>query len=328
MTRRTFLCGLTLGTLSAPVSVEAQQPGKAWRIGFLGVATAALYERQLEGLRRGLQEHGYIEGRNVTIDFRWAEGQYDRLPTLAMELVRLNVDVIITHGTLGTLACKKATSTIPIVMAIVANPVEAGLVTSLARPGGNITGSSFLYLEVNAKRVDLLKTALPGLARVNVLVNPDNPPAVHLALRAIEQISDKLNVAIKPLEVRKLDELDAAFKLVRVQTQAVVVTDEALFAGRGAAKSVAEAAMRSRMPTIGFTEFAEAGGLIGYGVDFPDIWRRSMSLVDKILKGAKAADLPIEQPTKFELVINLKTARALGLTIPQTLLIRADQIIE
>jgi putative tryptophan/tyrosine transport system substrate-binding protein len=173
--RRGLLVMLVAVLLAMPRVTEAQQSGKVWRIGFLGVATADLYERQVEGLRRGLRERGYIEGRNVTIEFRWAEGRYDRLPALAAEIVRLNVDVIITHGTLGTRACKQATSTIPIVMAIVANPVEAGLVASLSRPGGNVTGSSFLYGEVNAKRVDLLKAAIPSLARVAVLVNPDNP---------------------------------------------------------------------------------------------------------------------------------------------------------
>jgi putative ABC transport system substrate-binding protein len=320
---------LALSLTLAPLAVEAQrQAGKVYRIGFLGVATAALYERQIEGLRVGLREHGYVQGRNVTIDFRWAEGRYDRLPTLAAEIVRLNPDVIITHGTLGTRACKQATSTIPIVMGIVANPVEAGLVASLARPGGNVTGSSFMYGDVNAKRVDLLKAAIPSLARVGVLVNPDNPPAVSLAMPAIEQISEKLNVKALPLEVRRLDELNAAFKLGRAQTDAVVVTDEALFAGQGAIKRIADIAVESRVPTIGFTEFAEAGGLIGYGVDFPDTWRQSMALVDKILKGAKPADLPIQQPTRFELIINLKTARALGLTIPQPLLLRADKVIE
>jgi len=320
---------LIVSLILAPLAVDAQrQAGKVYRIGFLGVATAALYERQIEGLRVGLREHGYIEGRNVTIEFRWAEGRYDRLPELAAEIVRLNVDVIITHGTLGSLACKQATSTIPIVMAIAGNPVETGVVTSLARPGGNITGSSFLYQEVNAKRVDLLKATIPSLARVDVLVNPDNPPALVVAVRAIEQMGQALNVKVRPLEVRSLDELDAAFQVARAQTDAVVVTDEALFAGRGGAKRIADVAMRNRMPTIGFTEFAEAGGLIGYGVDFPDIWRQSMALVDKILKGTKPADLPIQQPTRFELIINLKTAKALGLTIPQTLLVRADHVIQ
>ena len=327
MDRRAFLVsGVAL--LAAPLAAEAQQAGKMWRLGFVGVATAALYEAQMEGLRIGLREHGYVEGKNVTIEFRWAEGRYDRLPALAAELVRLNVDVIITHGTLGTLACKQATSTIPIVMAIAGNPVETGVVASLARPGGNVTGSSFLYNEVNAKRVDLLKAAIPGLTRVDVLVNPDNPPAHVVAVRAIEEIAQKLNVKVRPLEMRRLDELEAAFSAAKAQTEAIVVTDEALFAGRGAEKRIADVAMRGRVPTIGFTAFAEAGGLIGYGVHFPDIWRRSMALVDKILKGAKPADMPIEQPTKFELVINLKTAKALGLTIPPSLLLRADQVIE
>jgi putative ABC transport system substrate-binding protein len=328
MDRRRFLLTSLTGVVAAPLVAGAQKAGKVYRIGVVGVATPVLYERQIEGLRIGLREHGYVEGRNLTIEFRWAEGRYDRLPALAAEIVRLNVDVIITHGTLGTRACKQATSTIPIVMAIAGNPVETGVVASLARPGGNITGTSFLYGEVNAKRVDLLKAAIPGLARVAVLVNPDNPPALVVALRAIEEMGQPLNVKARPLEVRNLDELEAAFKVARGQTDAIVVTDEVLFAGRGAAKRIADVAVRSRVPTIGFTEFAEEGGLIGYGVDFPETWRRSMVLVDKVLKGTKPADLPIQQPTRFELVINLKTAKALGLTIPPSLLARADQIIE
>jgi putative ABC transport system substrate-binding protein len=214
-------------------------------------------------------------------------------------------------------------------MAIVANPVEAGLVASLSRPSGNVTGSSFLYGDVNAKRVDLLKAAMPNLARVGVLVNPDNPPAVSLAMRSIEQISKRLNVKARPVEVRSLDELPAAFKVAGAEADAVVVTDEALFAGGGAAKRIADVTIETRVPAIGFTQFANAGGLIGYGVDWPDIWRQSMTFLDKILKGAKPGDLPIQQPTRFELILKLKTAKALGLTIPpSSLLARADQVIE
>jgi putative ABC transport system substrate-binding protein len=318
---------LTLSLALAPLAVEAQrQAGKVYRIGFLGVTTAALYERQIEELSLGLREHGYVEGRNVTIEFRWAEGRYDRLSGLAAELVRLNPDVIITHGGPGTLALKQTTSTIPIVMAIIGNPVEVGAVASLAHPGGNITGSSFLFQEVNAKRVDLLKAALPDLVRVGILVNPENVTMKFIGLRAEEQMAQALNVTVQRLEVRRLEDLDAAFKIAKTQTGAVVVSDEALFAG--VPKHIADLAVRNRVPSIGFTTFAEAGGLIGYGVDWFDIWRRAAIYVDKILKGAKPADLPVEQPTKFELVINLKTAKALGLTIPQTLLLRADEVIQ
>jgi putative ABC transport system substrate-binding protein len=297
-----------------------------WRLGFLGVSTAARFERFLQALRRGLREHGYVEGRNLVIEFRWAEGQYDRLPALAAELVQLKPDVIITHGTPGTLALKQATSTIPIVMAIIGNPVEAGAVASLARPGGNITGSSFFSDEVTAKRLDILKAALPGLARVSVLTNPANvfPNTVD----SMNQMAQGLGVEVKRLEVRRLDELDAALTTARAQADGLVVPDEQLFSLPDTSRRIADLTMKSRLPSIGVIEYADAGGLIGYGVDWPDVVRRSMAHVDKILKGARPADLPIERASKFELVVNLKTAKALGVTIPPSLLLRADRVIE
>jgi putative tryptophan/tyrosine transport system substrate-binding protein len=326
--RRAFFGMVAVVALAMPLAAEAQQTGKTWRIGFLGGGTAALFERNIEAIRLGLREHGYVEGRNITIEFRWAEGRYDRLPTLAAELVRLNVDVIITHGGPGTLALKHATSTVPIVMAAIGNAVEVGAVASLARPGGNITGASFFWEEIMAKRVDILKQALPRLARVGVLVNPESITYKLIGLRSLESLAQALNVKAQPLEVRRLDELDAALTLAKTQTDAVVVSEEILFYTGGTPRRIADLAIRSRMPSVGFTEYAEPGGLIGYGVDFFDLWRRSMTFVDKILRGANPADLPVEQPTKFELVINLKTAKALGVTIPPLVLARADRVIE
>jgi putative ABC transport system substrate-binding protein len=247
---------------------------------------------------------------------------------LAAELVSLNPGIIITSGTPCTLALKQATSTVPIVVAAIGNAVEAGAVASLARPGGNITGSTFLWEELTNKRVDILKAAVPRLRRVGLLHNPANTAYAPLMSRTIERLAQTLNVTAQPLQVRRLDELDAAFAGAKRIIDAVVVNEEGLFFGGGVPKRIADLAMQERLPSVGFTEYADPGGLMGYGVSFSDLLRRSMSFVDKILNGAKPAELPVQQPTKFEFVINLRTAKALGLTIPQSLLQRADQVIE
>jgi putative tryptophan/tyrosine transport system substrate-binding protein len=298
-----------------------------WQIGFLGVPNPTAFGPVIDAMRLGLREHGYVEGRNIVIEFRWAEGRYDRLPVLAAELVRLNVDVLITHGGPGTLALKQATATIPIVMAAIGNPVEVGAVASLARPGGNITGSAFLSDEVTAKRVDLLKAALPGLARVGFLANPDNLGTARTA-RILAQTGEALNVKVQPLEVRRREDLDSVIAAVKGQVDGLVIPDEQLFTSNPAPKAIADLAIRNRIPSVGFTGYVESGGLIDYGINFPDLWRRSMSYVDKILKGAKPADLPVEQSSRFVLGINLKTSKALGLTIPPSVLGRADRVIE
>jgi putative tryptophan/tyrosine transport system substrate-binding protein len=279
---------------------------------------------QIEALRLGLRDHGYIEGRNITIEYRWAEGKYDRLPGLAAELVRLHVDIIITQGTPAALAAKQATTNIPIVMAIVGNPVETGIVASLARPGGNITGSSFFWAELNAKRLELTKDLIPRLARAGVVMNPDNPAMVSI-FHAMEERAQALNVKLYPLNVRLVDELSAVFTLAKAQTEALTVVDDGLFLANP--RRIAELAIRNRLPSIGFREYCDAGGLLAYGVDFPYIWRQAAVLVDRILKGTNPADLPIQQATRFELIINLKTAKALNLRIPQSFLGRADQVI-
>ena len=298
-----------------------------WRIGFLGVADPTRFAPGVEAVRLGLRDYGYVEGRNITIEFRWAEGRYDRLPTLAAELVRLNVDVIITHGTPGTFALKGATSTIPIVMSIIGNPVESGAVASLAHPGGNITGSSFFSNEVTAKRLDILKTAQPALVRVGILGNSQNLGAAS-TIRTVESLAQKLNVRAQFVDVRNPDELDAALTVVKAQTDGLVLGDEQVISVGDSPRRIADFALRNRLPSSGFIDYPHAGGLIGYGVVWTDVVRGSMVFVDKILKGAKPAELPIQQASKFELVINLKTAKALGLTIPPSLLQRADQVIE
>ena len=323
--RRGFLRAAGLAVLAAPIDSRAQAPGKARVVGFLGGASAEGYVTLVESLRHGLRDHGYVEGRNLKIEYRWADGSYDRLPALAEELVKLKVDVIVTQGTPAALAAKQATSTIPIVMVIVGNAVESGVVASYARPGGNVTGSSFFWGDLNAKRLEFLKTLNPRLTRAAILINPDNLAMAEL-LRAVEERARALKVTLQPLNVRRLDEFAPAFQVAKKQAEALTVPEDGLFQAN--AGRLAELANKHRLPSIGFRAYSEAGGLLAYGVDFPFIWRQSAVLVDKILKGAKPADLPIQQATRFELVINVKTARALGLTIPMELRARADQLIE
>jgi putative ABC transport system substrate-binding protein len=327
LTRRTLLAGAIIG-LALRRNGEAQPTGKVWHIGFLGGGTAAAFKSQIEAMRAGLREQGYVEGTNITIAFRWAESRYDRLPALAAELVRLNVDVIITHGAPGTLALKQATSTVPIVMAVIGNAVEVGAVASLARPGGNITGCSFLWEELTAKRIEILKAALPMVSRVGVLVNPDNDAYKRTGLRSLEPLTRALNVRAQAVPVGRLDELGAAIAAAKTSTDAVVVSEEILFSSGDTPRRIADLAVKNRLPSIGFTEYADPGGLLGFGVNFLDLWRSSMTFVGKILKGTRPAELPIEQPTKFELVVNLKTARELGVTIPPSVLVRASRVLE
>jgi putative ABC transport system substrate-binding protein len=328
MKRRAFLGTLAGGLLAAPLAAEALQPGKVWRIGFLGAGTLASFGPGIEALRLGLRDHGYVEGRNITIEYRWAENRYDRLPELAAELVRLNLDVITTHGTPCSLALKRATSAIPIVISIIGNPVENRVVSSLAQPGGNITGSSFFSDEITAKRLELLKTGYPALVRVGFLTNPRNV-AGRGTMRAMQSMAQSLNVQLQLLHVGSSDDLDAALTgVAKAQSDGLVMADDQVIATGDVPRRIAEFTLKTRLPSIGPAQYARVGGLTGYGVVWTDVVRRSMAFVDKILKGAKPADLPIQQATKFELVINLKTAKALGLTIPPSLLQRADQVIE
>ena len=326
--RRKLMVALGAGALAAPFRSFAQQPAaKMHRIGFLGPTSAAGIPGRLEGLRAGLRDLGYVEGKNLVIEFRWAEGKYDRLPELAAELVRLNVELIVTYATPGSRAAKQATTTIPIVMASVGDAVAAGLVTSLARPGGNITGSTVFSPELSAKRLELLKEVFPRAKRVAVLTNLDNDALNRQILQAMTATAKSLKVEFQQFEVRSPNEFEKTFATMsRQRVDAVAITEDTLFSSN--AEAATSLAARHKIPSIGGVELAEAGSLLGYGVNFPAIFRRAAVFVDKILKGARPGDLPVERATTFELVINLKTAKALGVKVPQTLLQRADKVIE
>jgi putative ABC transport system substrate-binding protein len=276
-------------------------------------------------LRQGLRDLGYVEGKNLTIEYRWAEDRYERLPGLAAELVALKVDVLVTHGTPGSRAARQATATIPIVMAISGDAVATGLVTSIARPGGNLTGSTFFFPELNAKRLELLKEALPRASRIAALGNADNP-SLAPALKALESMARSLKVDLEAVQVRRPEELAGAIPaMVKRGIDGVVLVDDPMLIAN--TRQLADLAAKHPIPVIGFTEYAHAGGLMSYGVNLAESWRRAAVFVDKILKGAKPGDLPIEQATRFDFAVNLATARTLGLTIPQLLLIRADEVI-
>jgi putative tryptophan/tyrosine transport system substrate-binding protein len=316
---------LTLSLLAALPEPEAQQASKIARIGFLGATSASSWTSRVEAFRVGLSDLGYVEGRNITIEFRWAEGQYSRLPDLAAELVRLKVDLLVTHGTPGTLAAKQATTTTPIVMAASGDAVAAGLVAGLARPGGNVTGSTYFVRELMVKRLELLKDAMPRITRVAVLVKPDNPFFVQL--RDLEISANALKLALQQVAAPGPNEFEAAFSaMAKSRVDAVLISEDAAFVTH--VRALTDLAAKHRLLSAGFGELAQAGGLIGYGVNFPELYRRAAVFVDKILKGAKPADIPVERATTFELVLNLKTAKALGLTIPQSLLVRANEIIQ
>jgi putative tryptophan/tyrosine transport system substrate-binding protein len=312
--------------LAAPVAAEAQPAGKVYRIGLLGGGTASGYARHVEAFRAGLRDLGYVEGKSILIEYRWAEGKYDRLPDLTRDLLRLKVDLIVTHGLPGSSAAKQATETVPIVMAIVGDAVAFGLVTNLARPGGNLTGSTFFGPEVHAKRLELLKEAVPNASRVAILFNADNQ-AMGPVLSKMAVTARALGVGFLPAEVRGPNDFDRAFAaMAKERTDALVLGDDGMLLSH--VRQLPGLAAKNRLPAIGPKEYVEAGGLMAYSVDFPKIWRRAAVFVDKILKGANPGDLPIEQATHFELVINLKTAKALGLTIPPSVLARADEVIQ
>jgi putative tryptophan/tyrosine transport system substrate-binding protein len=311
--------------LAVAVIAEAQQP-KVVRIGFLGPTSAASNAERMEALRTGLRELGYLEGKNLVIESRWAEGKFDRLPELAAKLVRLNVDVILTAGTPGIRAAKNATTTIPVVMVSSGDPVAFGFVASLARPGGNVTGSSNFAPELSAKRVELLKETLPRVQRLGVLFNPANS-INDRNLPAMEQTAKLLNIGLQRFEVRGAEEFKNTFSAITKQRIDAVALPEDDFLSANQTQ-VVEHVAKQRLPSIGRAEFAEAGGLIGYAVNFVDLYRRAAIFVAKIVKGAKPADLPVEQPKKFDFIINLKAAKQIGLTIPPNVLARADKVIK
>jgi putative ABC transport system substrate-binding protein len=273
-----------------------------------------------------MRELGYVEGKNLVIEWRFADGEYERLPGLAAQLVQLNVDALVTHGTPGSLAAKRATTAIPIVIAAIGDPIAAGIVTSLARSGGNITGSAFFNPELMAKRLELLKEAAPRIAQVAVLMHPSNSLSRPI-FESAEIAANSLKLRVHRFDARGPNEFDSAFStMVKRRVDAVEIFDDAIFGSNAGA--IAHLAIINRLPSAGSKEFGNAGGLIGYGPNIPEMYRRAAYFIDKIFKGAKPADLPIEQPTKFELVINRKTANALGITIPQSILVRADRVIE
>jgi len=326
MRRRTFLAMVPAGLLVAPLAARAQPAGKVPRVGFL-LGFSPGPSREVDAFRRGLRELGYIEGQNIAIEYRYARGQVERLPELAAELVRLNPDVIVAPYTPPALAAKRATSMIPIVFAGVADAVGAGLITNLGRPGGNITGLTSTGAELGGKRLELLKQVISKASRVAVLYNPADQSNV-LVLKQLQESAPNLGLTLQPFAVREPDHFEGAFSaMARERTHAMfgvpgVLTDRHK-------EALVGLAAKHRLPTMwGLRQFVEAGGLMSYAVNFYDQIRQTAVYVDKILKGAKPGDLPVEQPTKFELVINLKTAKTLGLTIPPSLLLRADQVIE
>ena len=326
--RRWFL--IRAGALLAvPLPGFAQQPATTIpRIGFLGVATPAAWTTRVEALQAGFRDLGYVEGRTIAIEYRFAQGQYDRLPELAAELVRLKVDVIVTHSGLGAAAAKRATATnqIPVVMTNIGDAVGLGLVASLARPGGNITGDTFFTAEITAKRLELLKDAFPHVRRMAVLANPDSA-VVASSLQSLEVTAKALNVTLQRFDVRDPDALDGTFiAMARDNLDGLVVVEDVKLISNF--RKIADGAIRLRLPSIGFVDYADAGGLFGYGADFRALYRRVAVFVDKILKGAKPGDIPIERATKFEFVINARTAKALGLAIAPATRLRADRLVE
>ena len=327
MNRRQMIVALS-GAAAWPIAARAQQMGKVPRIGYLGSSSPSLEPHFVEAFRQKLRELGHIEGENIAIEYRWAEGQDRRLPELAAELVRLQPNVIVTAGTPGALAAMQATKTIPIVMASSGDPVGGGLVASLARPGGHVTGGTIVGPQIEGKRLDLLKEAVPELSRVAVLWNPSYPASVSY-FNTIENAGRTLRISLDPVaEVRRANELDNAFfAIASARPRALlVVADRFLLAHR---KRIVEFAVAKRLPGMfPYREYVEAGGLMSYAPSNIELFRGAATYVDKILKGAKPGDLPVQEPTKLELIVNLKTSKAIGLTVPESFLLRADELIE
>jgi putative ABC transport system substrate-binding protein len=329
MTALALFVALTLSLFTPPFSGNAQGAAKVYRIGMLRPGSPPTGSSpNLEAFRQGLHDLGYMEGQHFVVESRWAEGSDERLPDLAAELVRLQVDIIMAAGVLATYAAQQATRTMPIVMLGVYDPVGAGLVASLAHPGGNITGVSTLGLELAGKRLELLKEAMPQLGRIAVLANPAAPPHT-VFLENLTVVSQELGLQLQVLELRSPNELDKAFTaLPQAGAEALFVLPDPQLLDR-LDRRIADLTVQHRLPAIyPFKSYVDAGGLMSYGPHVPDIYRRAAYYVDKILKGAKPADLPVEQPTKFEFVINLKAAKALGLTMPPSILLQADEVLQ
>jgi putative ABC transport system substrate-binding protein len=322
----TLLGAAALAPLIRPDNAHAQQPGKLKTVGFLGTTTPTIWSANVAEFVQRLRELGWAEGRNVAIEYRWAAGRDDRHAALAAELVHQNVDVIVTAGTTAVIAVKKATPRIPIVFAAAGDPVRTGLVTSLSHPGGNVTGLSNLQTDLGGRRLELLGEVVPGLKRVAVLGNVDSP-LIKLEMAGVEAAAVKLGLATSRFEVRKAEDIASAFDAMKGVADALYVcSDPFLTTHRVRINTLA---LGAKLPTMNaFREYVVAGGLLSYGPNFPDLFRRSGDYVDKILRGAKPADIPVEQPLKFDLVINNTTAKALGMTIPEAFLLRANEVIE
>jgi len=328
ITRRELLVALGAGALAVPSRSFGQQPAtRIRRIGSLGVGSAADFASRLEAFRAGLRDLGYVEGKNLVIELRWANGELSRLPALAAELVQLKVEAILAISSLAVEVARKATASIPIVMTSVGNPVGSGFVASLAHPGGHITGLTNVSIDVSSKYVELLHEAAPKLSRVAVLINPVHPnhPTV---LKQVRAGAKAVGATVSPVEVRTIEEMDAALaEVLRERANGLIVPADPTFQAKG--REIAEFALKNRLPTIfGNARVVEVGGLMGYESNGQDMFRRAGNLTAKILNGANPADLPVEFPTRFELVVNLKTAKTLGLTLPQSLLISADKVIQ
>jgi putative ABC transport system substrate-binding protein len=327
MRRRDFALLFVVGTALWPLHIYAQQSRTIPRIGVLLPGSPASFSVRTEAFLDGLKELGYVEGRTIAIEWKWGEDRLDTLPELAADLVRSNVDVIVTGGTFAANAVKAATQTIPIVMAIVSDPIAAGLVDSLARPGGNATGFSIVAPELGTKRLELLKEIVPNLSSIAVLSNTKNPQS-KIEMKEMQTAAQAMGLQLHPAEISTEDELDNAFAVMnRAAAQALIVlTDPILFSQR---KRVVGLASKHKLPAVySFQGFVEEGGLMSYGPSDADLFHRAAGYVDRILKGAKPTELPVEQPTKFDLYVNLGAAKALGITIPETFLARADKVLE
>ena len=329
MNRRRILVALGAGALACSLASFAQQQGKVWRVGFLTLRRRpdSLDSYTYGAFSNGMRELGYVEGKNLVIEWRFADNNYERLPDLAAELVRLKVDVIVTAGPAATSAAQKTTTTTPIVFGGTNDPVGSGFVKGLARPGGNISGLSNVSVEMSPKLLEMLLAIAPRLSRVAVLVNPGNPGHATM-LKNVQAAAQKANVKVLPVEARTPQEIETAFSVMTKENAgAIIVARDALLNQQ--APQIVQLATKHRLPLVAsIREYVDAGGLMSYGPSITDGYRRAATYVDKIFKGAKPGDLPVEQPTKFELFINRKTAKALGLTIPQSLLISADRVIE
>jgi putative ABC transport system substrate-binding protein len=324
--RREFITLLGCAASAWPLAARAQQPGKVPVIGFLGAATLSARSQWVDAFVQRLRELGWIEGRTVAIEYRFAEGRNERMAEIAAEFVRLKVDVIVTYSTSAVIAAKEATAVIPIVSALMGDPVGTGLVASLGRPGGNVTGLSNQATDTAGKRLELLREVVSGLRRLAVLANVSNPVS-RLEMGEVQAAAKALGLDLVTLEIRRLEDIAPAFETLKGRAQALyIVSDPLMLSNRVRINTFS---LVARLPaTYNQREYVEAGGLMSYGADYSDLFRRAGDYVDKILRGAKPADIPVEQPTKFELVINLTTAKGLGLTIPEAFLLRADELVE